>query len=397
MVSDQLRVPGLEEPLSASEYAKLEGLDEKDVLEAIHGLRGVYSLGWYLEAPPYSEERFARLHAESKLEPRLLNWLQRRAELHDNPQYKSDVERLRVDFIKSDHRFDRLPTADQSALINTREYAQRPQPVNYGLTRHDLCIHRGRYPLNDDLEYREKEFNEWRWVFFVAFIIYACACGGMFYLHNSGQLNGSSSDLWKLAIGAAPVSVIGSVMLFSMTERFVDAHRHRRSNPGYSRYKEAFWLHELYQMATKAATREAEQAMVRKKRSYWEFLDGYAFERATAEVLKRHQFNPMVTPGSADGGIDIEVTRNGRKGVVQCKAHVASVGPHVVRDLYGVLHHCGASFGIIASRGGFTRGAIDFARDKPILFLDVSDLIAMQEGRDVLAAAFTGSSSTAAS
>jgi hypothetical protein len=38
-------------------------------------------------------------------------------------------------------------------------------------------------------------------------------------------------------------------------------------------------------------------------------------------------------------------------------------------------------------------GAIDFASDKPILFLDVSDLIAMQESRDVLAAAFPGSSS----
>jgi len=35
------------------------------------------------------------------------------------------------------------------------------------------------------------------------------------------------------------------------------------------------------------------------------------------------------------------------------------------------------------------RGAADFARDKPILFLDTDDLIAMQEGRDVLAKAFT--------
>ena len=83
------------------------------------------------------------------------------------------------------------------------------------------------------------------------------------------------------------------------------------------------------------------------------------------------------------------MTRGGLKGVVQCKAHVACVGPHVVRDLYGVIHHWGADFGIIVSRGGFSRGAIDFARDKPILFLDVSDLIAMQEGRDVLARAFS--------
>jgi hypothetical protein len=62
-----------------------------------------------------------------------------------------------------------------------------------------------------------------------------------------------------------------------------------------------------------------------------------------------------------------------------------------------VIHHCGANFGIIVSRGGFSRGAIDFARDKPIFFLDISDLIAMQEGRDVLAAAFSDSRSAAAS
>ena len=126
-----------------------------------------------------------------------------------------------------------------------------------------------------------------------------------------------------------------------------------------------------------------------RKRSYWTFLDGYAFERATAEVLRKHQFTALVTRGSGDGGVDIEVTRNGLKGVVQCKAHINCVGPSVVRDLYGVIHHCGASFGIIVSRGGFTRGADDFRRDKPILFLDTDDLIAMQEGRDILAYAFT--------
>ena len=90
--------------------------------------------------------------------------------------------------------------------------------------------------------------------------------------------------------------------------------------------------------------------------------------------------------------MDIEVARNGLKGVVQCKAHINCVGPGVVRDLYGVIHHCRASFGIIVSRGGFTRGAADFARAKPIYFLDTDDLIAMQEGRDVLAKAFAPSS-----
>jgi HJR/Mrr/RecB family endonuclease len=193
-----------------------------------------------------------------------------------------------------------------------------------------------------------------------------------------------------LVVVVAPLSLwLAAVFFGRVVEMCLDARQSKRSRPNYLRYQEAVQLHELYQTTAKAAVHEAEQALLRKKRSYWEFLDGYAFERATAEVLNKHQFNPRLTPGSGDGGIDIEVTRNSLKGVVQCKAHAACVGPHVVRDLYGVIHHCGASFGIIVSRGGFTRGAVDFARDKPILFLDVSDLIAMQEGKDVLASAFS--------
>ena len=38
--------------------------------------------------------------------------------------------------------------------------------------------------------------------------------------------------------------------------------------------------------------------------------------------------------------------------------------------------------------GGFTQGAYDFRSNKPILFVDLDDLIAMQEGKDVLAGAF---------
>jgi Restriction endonuclease len=77
------------------------------------------------------------------------------------------------------------------------------------------------------------------------------------------------------------------------------------------------------------AQRKAEHEAQMRKRSYWTFLDGYAFERATAEVLRKHQFTAMVTRGSGDGGVDIEVTRNGLKGVVQCKAHINCAGPSV--------------------------------------------------------------------
>jgi restriction system protein len=207
-------------------------------------------------------------------------------------------------------------------------------------------------------------------------------------------------SVWILFLGilAAPVGglIIAGVGLAGLVygatpDALLDQLR-RRASPGLRSYWQALNNYDDDKRAAEAAVRQAAHKAAQeaelRKRSYWTVLDGYGFERATAEVLNKHQFHAKVTPGSGDGGVDIQVTRNGRRGVVQCKAHTACVGPHVVRDLYGVIHHSRASFGIIVSLGGFTKGAVDFARDKPILFVDLDDLIAMQEGQDVLAAAF---------
>ena len=225
--------------------------------------------------------------------------------------------------------------------------SRHPQPIDYGLSERDILLHQQYPPSAHNLKYRHER---------------------------------DSSAFWRLLGLRSIISII-------------DRKQERRSRAAYLKFEEARLAYEAIEAAKRKAARDAEL----RKRSYWTFLDGYGFERATAEVLNKHQFNARVTPGSGDGGVDIQVTRNGLKGVVQCKAHMACVGPHVVRDLYGVIHHARASFGIIVSLGGFTKGAVDFRRDKPILFVDLDDLIAMQEGRDVLAAAFSDSPSATAS
>jgi hypothetical protein len=142
MALEHLRVPGLAEPLTAGEYAKLEGLDEMNVIEAaFHGrLPAVYLRGWYLEAPPYSEERVSRLRGQSTLEPRLANWLRQRVALHDDVQCKSEIERLRVQFVKSHWRYEKLASAQQEALLRTNKYAEHPQPADFGLSQGDVRL-----------------------------------------------------------------------------------------------------------------------------------------------------------------------------------------------------------------------------------------------------------------
>ena len=288
--------------------------------------------------------------------------------------------------------YDKLTPAQQQALLGTKQYAERPQPADFGLSQGDVSLHAGHYAAQEGLTYAK---DQWRPSLLILWLItYIPICGGVLWAWTSGQLKGSPSAVLGLVVLVAPVSLwLAAVVFGTVIEMCLDARQSKRSRPGYLRYQEAVELHELYQTTAQKAVHEAEQAIQRKKHSHWVSLDGYAFEQATAEVMRKHQFTALVTRGSSDGGVDIEVTRNGLKGVVQCKAHINCVGPSVVRDLYGVIHHSGAAFGIVVSRGGFTRGAIDFARDKPILFVNLDDLIAMQEGKDVLAAEFAASSS----
>jgi restriction system protein len=289
--------------------------------------------------------------------------------------------------------YDDLTDAEKKALLSTRKYAEHPQPIDYGLTRYDLFDDsewRNGSPRDDGFRY--KEGKQWLRVVLwwkprvetlAGFGILALIIGAfsLLGLRESLQRGGIPPQL--IILGSGLLCVLPATLISALI-------RHQRKHPaaGVAAYQEDHRRHHLYEIAV----HEAEQELQKLKRSYWEGLNGYQFESATAEVLKKHHFNTAVTRGSGDGGVDINAARSGLSGVVQCKAHAASVGPHVVRDLWGVIHHLRADFGIIVSRGGFTRGAIDFARDKPIYFLDTDDLIAMQEGRDVLAKAFTRTS-----
>ena len=308
-----------------------------------------------------------------------------------------------------------LPRA--SVIVAHQPVKERPQPVDYGLTYYDLHFEILGSPFGDSkprdaLKYKTQD----QWLSFLASWMFLIAVWFPLYCLFFAALVAAAKPINDGMLVAAfflgmivPGFMPGMLVLFpvclavqGVANNCMSAYKRRHPSAGYREYQRALRLHEEYVDAEIAAANKARQAAREaardaelRKRSYWTFLDGYGFERATAEVLNKHQFNAWVTPGSGDGGVDIRVTRNGLKGIVQCKAHMACVGPHVVRDLYGVIHHTRADFGIIVSLGGFTKGASDFRRDKPILFVDLDDLIAMQEGRDVLAAAFSESPTTA--
>ena len=80
----------------------------------------------------------------------------------------------------------------------------------------------------------------------------------------------------------------------------------------------------------------------------------------------------------ADGGVDLRLTKVGQTTIVQCKRwRTYKIGVSPIRELYGVLMAEKADRAVFITSGGYTREALDFARDKPIDLIDGAQLATM--------------------
>jgi hypothetical protein len=118
---------------------------------------------------------------------------------------------------------------------------------------------------------------------------------------------------------------------------------------------------------------------IRTQQEFWCSLSGTQFEAELAALFRRAGFRAELTSSSGDEGVDIWLYTERGRGIVQCKAHRTPVGPAVVRELYGTLQHFGAPAATLASTSGFTKGVVNYARDKPIKLLGLSEIIGLQE------------------
>lgn len=108
------------------------------------------------------------------------------------------------------------------------------------------------------------------------------------------------------------------------------------------------------------------------------------FERLIGEAFRRRGYRVAEMGGQgADGGVDVVLTKDGERHLVQCKHWRAmKVGVKVVRELYGVMAAQGAAGGFVVTAGEFTREAHDFALGRNIDLIDGKGLAAMLHGAD---------------
>ena len=103
------------------------------------------------------------------------------------------------------------------------------------------------------------------------------------------------------------------------------------------------------------------------------------FEMLVGEAYRRAGYTVSETGGGgADGGVDLVLTKEGEKFLVQCKQWKSfKVGVSTIRELYGVMAAEGAAGGFVVTSGVFTKEAKSFAEGRNIDLIDGTELTAI--------------------
>lgn len=114
-------------------------------------------------------------------------------------------------------------------------------------------------------------------------------------------------------------------------------------------------------------------------------LDPTAFERYVAGLFRRKGYRVHMRGGSGDAGVDLElVSALGRRAIVQCKRYQSTIGPDVVRELYGTMIHERVLHAFLVTTADISASGREWARGKPMTLIDGQTLAAIvkaMEGR----------------
>ena len=104
-------------------------------------------------------------------------------------------------------------------------------------------------------------------------------------------------------------------------------------------------------------------------------IDPIQFEKLISALFKKMGYDVLLTKASRDEGIDLIISKNGKKSVVQCKRYSGTVGQPIARDLYGSMVHNRAEDAYLITTGVFSLPAQTWVSGKPIHLVDGKMLV----------------------
>ena len=149
----------------------------------------------------------------------------------------------------------------------------------------------------------------------------------------------------------------------------------------YKKYKSALDRYDgLYKYYTNNLARYIHEVELEKQRQtyqYWIGLNPYQFEKEITKLFKKNGFIAQTTKGSGDGGIDIHVEKQFKKGIVQCKKYSKKLGPAAIRDLYGTMIGGKYDYAYIVCPTGFSEQSHKFTQGKKICLIGLERIMNM--------------------
>ncbi|MBA4805423.1 MAG: restriction endonuclease [Brevundimonas sp.] len=101
---------------------------------------------------------------------------------------------------------------------------------------------------------------------------------------------------------------------------------------------------------------------------------GTAFEQSCLETIRSFGYPAEITSASADNGVDILSTINGKLIAFQCKNHRRPIGVTAVQEVFAGARFYGASYGAVISSSGYTKAAENLAAKTGVRLLRDTDL-----------------------
>lgn len=100
-------------------------------------------------------------------------------------------------------------------------------------------------------------------------------------------------------------------------------------------------------------------------------MDGHAFERWCAELLRNNGFqNVDVTPASGDHGVDVLAEKDNIHYAIQCKCYSKDLGNTPIQEVYAGKEMYRCQVGVVMTNRYFTKGAKELAEKTRVLLWD---------------------------
>lgn len=105
-------------------------------------------------------------------------------------------------------------------------------------------------------------------------------------------------------------------------------------------------------------------------------LQPVEFEHYVAHLFRQKKYNVQVRGRSGDLGVDLMLMRTGgKRAIVQCKRYRSTIGPDIVRELYGTLIHEGVAHAFLVTTANISDSARTWAQGKPMTLIDGQTLV----------------------